>query len=165
LRGILGHGEPGSGLEQDCVTVIETHIDDSSPELLGSLIDRLISDGALDAALAPLQMKKNRPGSRLTVIAEPHRAADLAHTILLQSSAIGVRMHETRRLKLRRESATVRTSLGDVAVKLIYESDRLLRITPEHASCQQLAQASGRPLPEVYRIATATANRRFGLED
>ena len=58
-----------------------------------------------------------------------------------------------------------RDSLGEVAVKLIYESERLLRITPEHASCQQLAQASGRPLPEVYRIATTAANRQYGLED
>ena len=165
LRGILGHREPVSVFELDSVTVIESHIDDSSPELLGSLIDRMISDGALDAALSPLLMKKNRPGSCLTVIAEPHNAAALAQTILRQSSAIGVRMHETRRIKLRRQSATVRTSLGDAAVKLIYESERLLRITPEHASCEQLAKASGRPLPEVYRIVTTAANRQFGLED
>lgn len=165
LRGILGREEPVSTLEQDRVTVIETHIDDSSPELLGSLIDYLMSNGALDAAFAPLQMKQNRPGTCLTVIAETHQAASLARAILLQSSAIGVRMHETRRMKLGRQSATVQTSLGEVAVKLIYESERLLRITPEHASCQQLAQASGRPLPEVYRIATTAANRQYGLED
>ena len=165
LRGIIGRQEPASGLEHDLVSVIETHIDDSSPEWLGSLIDRLLSNGALDAALAPLQMKKNRLGTRLTVIAEPHDAALLARTILLESSAIGVRMHETRRMKLRRQPATVRTSLGDAEVKLIYEADRLLRITPEHASCQHLAKASGRPLPDVYRIVTAAANRQFGLED
>ena len=165
LRGILGHREPVSVVQHDTVTVIESHIDDSSPEWLGSLIDRMISDGALDAALSPLLMKKNRPGSCLTVIAEPHNAATLAQTILRQSSAIGVRMHETRRIKLRRQSATVRTSLGDAAVKLIYESERLLRITAEHASCQQLAKTSGRPLPEVYRIVTTAANRQFGLED
>ena len=165
LRGILGRRAAVSGLEHDYVTVIETHIDDSSPELLGALIDHLMSDGALDAALSPLLMKKNRPGSCLTVITEPHKAATLAQTILRQSSAIGVRMHETRRSKLRRQPATVRTSLGDAAVKLIYESERLLRITPEHASCQELAEASGRPLPEVYRIVTTAANRQFGLED
>ena len=165
LRGILGRREAAATFEHDYVTVIETHIDDSSPELLGSLIDRMMSDGALDAALSPLLMKKNRPGSCLTVIAEPHDAAPLAQTILRQSSAIGVRMHEARRIKLRRQSATVRTSLGEVAVKLIYESERLLRITPEHAGCLQLAKVSGRPLPEVYRIVTTAANRQFGLED
>jgi len=165
LRGIIGRQEPVSGFEHDLVTVIETHIDDSSPEWLGSLIDRLLSDGALDAALAPLQMKKNRLGTRLTVVAEPHAAAALARTILLESSAIGVRMHETRRVKLKRQPATVQTSLGDAEVKLIYEADRLLRITPEHASCQHLAKASGQPLPDVYRVITAAANRQFGLED
>jgi len=165
LRGILGHPVLASGLEHDLVTVIESHLDDSSPEWLGSLIDRLMDEGALDAALAPLQMKKNRLGSRLTVVAKPHDAANLARTILLESSAIGVRMHETRRMKLRRQSATVRTNLGDAEVKLIYEAERLLRITPEHASCQQLAKASGRPLPDVFRIVTATANRQYGLEE
>ena len=165
LRGIVGRQSLASGLEHDLVTVIESHIDDSSPEWLGALIDRLMDEGALDAALAPLQMKKNRPGSRLTVVAKPHDAASLARMILLESSAIGVRMYETRRIKLRRQSATVRTRLGNVEVKLIYEAERLLRITPEHASCQQLAKASGRPLPDVFRIVTATANRQFGLEE
>jgi len=165
VRGIVGHQALTSGLEHDLVTVIESHIDDSSPEWLGSLVDRLMDEGALDAALAPLQMKKNRPGSRLTVVAKPHDAAALVRTIFLESSAIGVRMHEARRMKLRRQSATVRTSLGDAQVKLIYEAERLLRITPEHASCQQLARASGRPLPDVYRIVTATANHQFGLEE
>jgi len=165
LRGIVGRQSLASGFEHDLVTVIESHIDDSSPEWLGALIDRLMDEGALDAALAPLQMKKNRPGSRLTVVAKPHDAASLARTILLESSTIGVRMYETRRIKLRRQSATVRTRLGDAEVKLIYEAERLLRITPEHASCQQLAKASGRPLPYVFGIVKATANRQFGLEE
>jgi uncharacterized protein (DUF111 family) len=85
--------------------------------------------------------------------------------ILRESSAIGVRMHETRRLKLRREPATVQTGFGEAAVKLIYQGEELLRITPEHASCQKLAETTGRPLPEIYRIVTTTANRQFGLED
>ena len=165
LRGIIGRREPAAEFEHDLVAVIETHIDDSSPEWLGSLIERLLKDGALDAALAPLQMKKNRPGTRLTVVAERHDAAALARTILLESSATGVRVHEARRMKLRRQPATVRTSIGDAEVKLIYAAERLLRITPEHASCQQLAKASGRPLPDVYRIVTTAANRQFGLED
>jgi len=164
LRGIIGSKPAIAGFESDTVTVIETHLDDSSPEWLGSLIDRLMTDGALDAAFAPLQMKKNRPGTRLTVVAQPQEAEHLAQLVLRESSAIGVRMHETRRLKLRREPATVQTDFGEAAVKLIYEGEKLLRITPEHASCQKLAEATGRPLPEIYRVVTATANRRFDLE-
>jgi uncharacterized protein (TIGR00299 family) protein len=165
LRGIIGTRSAVQGFERDTVTVIETHLDDSSPEWLGSLIDRLMEDGALDAAFAPLQMKKNRPGTRLTVVARPQEAERLAQLILRESSAIGVRMHETRRMKLRREPAVVQTDFGEAAVKLIYEGEKLLRITPEHSSCQSLAATTGRPLPEVYRVVTATANRRFGLGD
>lgn len=165
LRGIISKKATATNFEHDSVTVIETHLDDSSPEWLGSLIDRLMTDGALDAAFAPLQMKKNRPGTRLTVVAQPHEAQHLAQIILRESSAIGVRMHETHRMKLRRESANVQTEFGEAAVKLIYEGKKLLRIAPEHASCQQLAETTGRPLPEIYRVVTAIANRRFGLED
>lgn len=165
LRGIIGSTLDGSNLETDMVTVIETHIDDSPAEWLGSLLDKLIEEGALDAGFSPLQMKKNRPGTRLTVIAKPHKATVLAKTILRESSAIGVRIHECRRLKLRRESTTLVTNEGEVTVKLVYEGNKLLRITPEHASCQQLAQKTGKPLPEVYRLVTTFANRQYDLED
>ena len=165
LRGVLGTVGAQHSLEQDRVSVIETNLDDASPEWLGSLLDRLMDEGALDAAFSPLQMKKNRPGIRVTVIAQPDDAPRLARLLLRESSAIGVRLHETRRLKLCRESRTVETPLGLADVKLIYEGDELLRIAPEHASCQALARNSGRPLPEVYRTVTTAAQRAFGLED
>jgi uncharacterized protein (TIGR00299 family) protein len=165
LRGILGTGDTANEFEQDTVTVIETHIDDSSPEWLGALTETLLLAGALDAGLTPLQMKKNRPGSKLTVVTKPHQAEELAELILRESSAIGVRMHECRRMKLQREPANVETVLGTAEVKLIYQGERLLRITPEHDSCRELARDCNRPLPEIYRIVTIAANRQFGLED
>jgi uncharacterized protein (TIGR00299 family) protein len=165
LRGIVGETSSDNDLETDQVTVIETHIDDSPAEWLGSLIDLLLSSGALDAAFTSLQMKKNRPGVRLTVIAKPADAPMLAKTILRESSAIGVRMHDCRRMKLRREPATIETGIGSAAIKLIYEGDQLLRITAEHASCMQLARDSGKPLPDIYRIVTAAANQTYGLEE
>jgi uncharacterized protein (DUF111 family) len=165
LRGILGEQAGPSGLEQDTATVLETHLDDASPEWLGSLLEHLMAAGAWDAAFSPLQMKKNRPGVRVTIISPPSLAEELARLLLRESSAIGVRSYQTRRYKLRRETATVETSLGSAEVKLVYEGDRLLRITPEHDSCQALAQSSGKPLPEVYRLVNTAANRRFGLEE
>ncbi len=165
LRGIVGTKSATDGFERDTVTVIESHLDDSSPEWLGALIDRLMSNGALDAGFTPLQMKKNRPGSSLTVVARSHDAPRLAELILHESSAIGVRMHETRRMKLRREAADVQTDCGEATVKLIFHGQQLLRIAPEYDSCRKLAESTGRPLPEVYRVVTAAANRRFGLED
>ena len=164
LRGIVGTKSATDGFERDAVTVIETHLDDSSPEWLGALIDRLMSDGALDAAFTPLQMKKNRPGSRLTVVARGQDAQRLAQLILRESSAIGVRMHEARRMKLRREPTSVLTDCGAATVTLIFQGEQLLRIAPEYESCRELAEISGRPLPEIYRMVTAAANRQFGLE-
>lgn len=164
LRGILGRRGTAAGLHCDLVTVIETHIDDSLPEVLGTLLERLLAAGALDAAYTPRQMKKNRPGVTLTVLAPPSLAESLARLVLRESSAIGVRLYETRRLKLRREIVRIDTPLGPAEVKLVYEGEQLLRVAPEHAACVALAEASGLPLPEVYRLVTAAAARRFGLE-
>lgn len=165
LRGILGRVDATDGLRQDTVTVIETHIDDSLPEVLGTLLERLLEAGALDAAYTPRQMKKNRPGITLTVVAPPALANDLARLILRESSAIGVRLYETRRLKLRREIKTIDTVLGPAAVKLIFDGSELLRIAPEHAACADLARRSGKPLAEVYRLVTAAAARACGLDE
>ena len=164
LRGILGRAGTATGLLHDSVTIIETHIDDSLPEVLGTLLERLLAAGALDAAFTPRQMKKNRPGVTLTVVAPPPLAESLAALVLRESSAIGVRLHDTRRLKLRREVHTVATRLGPAEVKLIYEGSTLLRVAPEHGACVALADSSGQPLTEVYRLVTAAAARAFGLE-
>jgi uncharacterized protein (DUF111 family) len=160
LRGLLGEAPPGAE-ERDAVTVLETHLDDASPEWLGHLLERLLAAGALDVGYAPLQMKKNRPGVRLTVVAEPPRAEELARLLLRESSASGVRFSRCERLKLRREGARVTTALGEAEVKLLYDGAELLRVTPEYESCRQLAAASGRPLPEVYRRVERAADALF----
>ncbi len=165
LRGILGTATAPPATESDRVTILETHLDDASPEWLGPLLEDLLAAGALDAAFTPLQMKKNRPGVRLTVITEPARAQTLARTVLRQSSAIGIRLYEAQRMKLRRQTATISTPLGDAVVKLIYDGPELLRLTPEHDSCRKLAAASGRPLPEIYRIVTAAGHRCYRMEE
>lgn len=158
LRGFLGRMEGKDGLECDTVTVLETHLDDSTPELLGHLMERLLAGGALDVAFAPLQMKKNRPGVRVTVVAEVATADPLARLVLRESSAIGVRLSSCRRLKLRRETSTVATELGPAQVKLLFEGDELLRVAPEYESCRTLAASSGRPLAEVMRIVEQAAS-------
>lgn len=163
LRGLLGRAA-ADGLLQDTAVVLETHIDDMAPELLGGLLDDLLADGAWDAAFSPLQMKKNRPGIRLTVVAPPARQASLARRLLRETTTTGVRCQETRRYKLRREIARVATAAGEAQVKLIYEGDQLLRTAPEHASCQALARTTGRPLADIYRLVDEAARRQFGLE-
>jgi hypothetical protein len=159
LRGLLG--ETSAAGETDRVAVLETHLDDANPEWLGALMDRLLAEGALDAGYAPLQMKKNRPGLRITVVAPLERADRLCRLLLRESSAIGVRRYETRRIKLRREEKEVDTSLGQARVKLLYDGDELVRVTPEYDSCRRLAESGRRPLPEVYRLVERAADALF----
>lgn len=153
LRGLLGEATIDQALDQDRVTILESHLDDANPEWLGALMDSLLAAGAFDVGYCALQMKKNRPGLALTVIAPPHLAEQLARKILRESSAAGVRWRDSRRYKLRSEAGIVTTDLGDVQVKHFYEGDTLLRTVPEFECCRKVATDSGRPLPEVYRLA------------
>ena len=159
LRGCLGCVASSAG--RDKVAVLETHIDDSTPELLGYLSERLFAAGALDVGYSPLQMKKNRPGTRLTVVARPVEQEQLARLILRESSAIGVRFSECERLKLRREAGVVTIAPGDAEVKLIFDGEELLRITPEFESCRTLAETTDRPLAEIYRLVEQAADEKY----
>lgn len=160
LRGILGSTEMAT-LERDQVQVLETHIDDTTPELLGELLERLMEDGALDAGYTPLQMKKNRPGVRLTLICYPSQEQELARLVLRESSAIGIRSYQTGRFKLHRQPGQVKTVLGNASVKLLYDGDELLRITPEFTDCKNLSRKTGTPLPEVYRQVEQAAREQL----
>ncbi|PLX73768.1 MAG: TIGR00299 family protein [Desulfuromonas sp.] len=163
LRGIIGETVTNNG-STDTVSVIETHLDDCNPEWLGALIETLFEQGALDVVYAPLQMKKNRPGTRITVICRPETAGTMERLILRHSSAIGVRRYQAERRKLRREENVVETAVGPAEVKCIYDGDTLIRVTPEFESCRQLAKATDRPLPEVYRLAEQAAAALFPPE-
>jgi len=164
LRGVLG--ETGvRTFDTDRVTVLESHVDDGNPEWLGFLMDRLLSEGALDVAYSPLQMKKNRPATRVTVIAPPQRAAELARHLLRESSAIGVRWHEMARYKLFRRLEQVETPWGPADVKLLYSGEELVRVVPEFESCRRLAEQAGRPLPGIYRAVECAAAVFFPGKD
>lgn len=150
LRVVLG--EKSVTLHGDEVVVIESHIDDMNPELLGFLMERLLAEGALDAAFAPLQMKKNRSGIRLTVLAPPASLDTLARLILTESTAIGIRHYPVRRIKLDRVSEERETSLGLVRVKVITGVDGRLRVVPEFDECRRIALERQLPLIDVYRL-------------
>ncbi len=157
LRVVIG--ETSATLERDEIQVVETHIDDMNPEILGHVLERLMEAGALDAAFSPLQMKKNRPAVKLTVIARPERRDELASLVLRETSAIGVRFYPVSRLKLSREKEERTTSLGPVTVKVIREGETVVRVTPEYDACRQIAKKRGMPLLEVYRIVEREAGQ------
>lgn len=145
-------GELATPLANDVIEVMETHIDDMNPEVLGFLMERLMAAGALDAAFSPLQMKKNRPGVRLTVLSTPELLSTLARLVLAETTAIGVRHYPVQRLKLERSLEERETSLGKVRVKVIRAGGGAGRVVPEYEECRRIALERRLPLLEVYRI-------------
>ena len=153
-----------SPFETDVVAVIEANIDNMTAEALGWLMERLLAAGALDVAYGPLQMKKNRPGARLTVLAEPDAAEDLASVILRESATLGVRMHETRRLKAGRRQERLATPLGEAAIKLKIIGDAVVGVAAEFEDARALAARHGLPLATVIAQIEAAGRAHFGLD-
>jgi pyridinium-3,5-bisthiocarboxylic acid mononucleotide nickel chelatase len=142
-------GERTSASEATLVSVIEAHIDDSSPQVLGYALEKLLDAGALDAALSPLQMKKNRPGSLLRVIARPEDQERLAQIIFAETSTLGLRIHTAERRVEPRSNVEIETPLGRVRGKISAQG----AFTPEYDDCKAIAQRTGVPLPRVLAAA------------
>lgn len=146
-------GEPLAVLPgvRERALVIETHIDDMNPELYEPLMQKLFHAGAVDVALAPLQMKKNRPGVRLTVIALLAARESLLEALFSHSTTLGVRLLEVERVLAHRWQETITTPYGPLQVKVMeYAGHR--RLMPEYEDCRRLAEEHGLPLVEVYRL-------------
>ncbi|WP_321389799.1 nickel pincer cofactor biosynthesis protein LarC [uncultured Desulfuromusa sp.] len=162
LRGIL-YEDDGSLHKPHRVQVLETNIDDSTPEQLGNLMDLLLSAGALDVSYTTLHMKKNRPGQLLTVICRPELASPLARLVMRESSSIGVRSTACDRYQLNRHQAKVMTEFGEAGVKVIYEGSRFLRFAAEYDDCRELSRKSGQPLQQIYRRVETAAYEQLDL--
>ncbi|MDA3904035.1 MAG: nickel pincer cofactor biosynthesis protein LarC [Desulfuromusa sp.] len=162
LRGILYEKSTSINCDNQ-VQLLETNIDDSTPEQLGNLLELLLAAGALDAGYIPLQMKKNRPGNLLTVVCRPEQAEKLATLVMRESSAIGVRSSRCDRYRLNRRSASVKTDIGSAKVKLIFDGQEFLRLTPEYDDCRELARKTGQPLQQIYRQVETTAYEQLDL--
>jgi len=154
---VFDEAENQRGGEEDRVSVLSCAIDDMSGELLGALIPRLIEAGALDALCLPCVMKKNRQGMRLELICLPADADRLARLILRESSSLGVRIHEERRMKLGREFRQVLCRGEAVTVKLAMEGHRVLRAAPEFDQCLALAKKLDLPVAAIFREVEALA--------
>ena len=154
LRVVLGEQEDVAEAQQ--VEVLETTIDDMSPEWAGYLLEQLLAAGALDVALIPAQMKKNRPGLLVSVVAPIARASQLAGVVLRESTAAGVRRYRAARMVLPRRALVVATDFGEIAVKE-FTIDGAQRVTPEYESCRAAAARHGVALQQVYAAAQRAA--------
>jgi uncharacterized protein (TIGR00299 family) protein len=139
FRLVLGAG--GAPWTNEEMLVIETNIDDMNPEFYDYVLDRLFAVGARDVFMSPVQMKKNRPGTLIRVIAEPKDREVLAEVLLSETSTIGVRYYTVGRMILKRAPANVRTRFGTVRVKVIEAPDGTQRATPEYEDLKRIAAA------------------------
>ncbi len=148
LRVVMGESSGAS--EATTVSVIEANIDDSTPQVLAYTVERLMTAGALDASLQPIEMKKGRPGSLLRVIATPETRDALADIIFAETSSLGVRMYSAERRVQPRQMVEVLTEYGTVSVK-VSSGDAF---APEYEDCRAIAIARQVPLRNVLAAAT-----------
>lgn len=146
-------------LGDELVSLIEANVDDMSPQLYGYLVDQALAAGALDVTCSSVQMKKNRPGLQITVLATPEKADALAQLLFEQTTTIGLRIYEARRKVLEREQVEVETPYGKVRVKVAKRDGKFLNAAPEYEDCQKLAAEKSVPLKEVM-LAAQTAFRQ-----
>ncbi len=154
-----------TGFVRDTVVVIESNIDNMTGEALGWLQERIMSEGALDVSYAPLQMKKQRPGALLTVIAAPTDAERLSALILRESATLGVRLRTSQRVIAGRRIERIETPLGEALVKLKLIGEQVISVAPEYDDLRALAERAGLPLENVAEQVTAAARRHFGLDE
>jgi uncharacterized protein (DUF111 family) len=139
--------------------VVACNIDDMSPELYEHVMTRLFAAGAVDVTLAPVQMKKNRPGVVVEAIVAPEHRAAVAAVLFAETTTIGVRCHAVTRLKVARRIEQVATPYGSIAVKVAGGEGTPELVSPEYESCRAAAEQYGVPLRVVYEAARLAIRR------
>jgi uncharacterized protein (TIGR00299 family) protein len=147
LRVLLGDTSGAS--ETTTVSILEANIDDSTPEVIGYAMERLLDAGALDVTVTPVQMKKSRPGVMLSVVAQPEDQEELARVLFLETSTLGLRIYNAERRVQARQIVEVDTLHGRVRVKVSDSGG----FAPEYEDCRRLATERGVPLKQVLADA------------
>ncbi|MGH7898312.1 MAG: nickel pincer cofactor biosynthesis protein LarC, partial [Candidatus Binatia bacterium] len=155
LVGTSGGGEVGA----DSLLLLEANLDDLNPELYEYVMERLFAAGARDVFLTPIQMKKGRPGTLLSVLADPGKRDALSSVVFAETSTLGLRVLPVTRLRVEREIREVATRFGPVRVKIAHGPSGAVNVAPEYDDCKRVAAASGVPLKLVYQEATAAVLR------
>jgi uncharacterized protein (TIGR00299 family) protein len=149
----VAHDRGASAATPERMLVLECEVDDLNPQVLGELFARLFATGARDVLYTPVQMKKNRPGTLITVLADPDGQDALLDVLFAETTTLGVRFHEVWREALVRETRPVSTTYGEVRIKLAWRKGRLVNAAPEFEDCAGLARAAGVPVREVLAAA------------
>lgn len=161
LRLVVGERVLPAAETYENLILLETNIDDMSPQAYDHVMVRLFAAGALDVYLTPIQMKKNRPGTLLAVLCRPDELSTITRLLFAETTTLGVRQHSVVRRSLARQVVSVPTRFGPVRVKVAQVEDNLLRLAPEYDDCHRLALEQGVTWREVYAEAEAAARRKL----
>jgi pyridinium-3,5-bisthiocarboxylic acid mononucleotide nickel chelatase len=160
LRITIGESESGAHenfrarhISKETISVLEANLDDLNPQVFGYVMDRLLEAGALDVFATPVQMKKNRPATVLTILAKPENADELSQIVFAETTTLGVRRREEQRQTLARRWETVATRFGDVRVKIGSMNGTVTSYAPEYEDCRRIAAEQRVPLKTVMQEA------------
>lgn len=155
LRLTLGEAQENanSHTSRETITVLDANLDDLSPQVLAYAAEKLLGDGALDVFSVPVQMKKGRSGSLLTVLCKPEHAERLTKIIFAETTTLGVRRREEQRQTLARRWQTVNTKWGGVRIKIASMNGSISNYAPEYEDCRALAEVNHIPLKLVLEEA------------
>lgn len=166
LRLFLGETEAAGAASDETLLMIETNIDDMSPQLFGHVMERAFELGALDCYLTPTQMKKNRPGMLVSILCRPADREKFLQMLFAETTTIGARSYEVLRRALARETVRVETQFGPIDVKVAHISSQAnngtVKAMPEFEQCREAAQRTGvavREVQEAARVAFSVQNR------
>jgi pyridinium-3,5-bisthiocarboxylic acid mononucleotide nickel chelatase len=154
LRASLGHL---ARVAERALVLLETNLDDCSPELLGGLLEQLLEHGALDAWVAPVTMKKSRPGHLLSALVPAELQDELCRRVFAESTTLGIRVRPVERVALERRVEEVQTRYGPVRVKLGLLGGEVMNAAPEYEDCRARAKEHGVSVKEVWTLALAAA--------
>jgi hypothetical protein len=149
---MVGCTEASESVKEERLLMIETNIDDMSPQLFGYVMERALLRGALDCYFTPVQMKKNRPGVLVSVLCRPADGDAVCELLFSETTTLGVRISEVLRRALKRESATVLTPYGPIDVK-VARMDGGIKYMPEYEQCREAAERAGVTLRQVEAAA------------
>jgi uncharacterized protein (TIGR00299 family) protein len=150
LRVLIGQANDAG--DTDRITVLETNLDDASPELVGHCMERLLNEGALDVYAVPIHMKKSRTGVLLTVLCEAPRAGAMERILFAETTTFGIRRVQVDRTKLRRHHEKVVTPFGEIRMK-VGVLEGIATASPEYEDCKAAARANGVALRDVFAAA------------
>ncbi|HVO67252.1 MAG TPA: nickel pincer cofactor biosynthesis protein LarC [Syntrophales bacterium] len=159
LRVWLGEASEKGEYEEDEVILVETNLDNMNPEFIGYASEKLLERGALDVFMTPIFMKKNRPGTLLSVLITPDKLEEIISIVFAETTSLGIRFQRLKRRKLLRELVAVETPLGSVRVKVSRTGREIKNISPEYDDCKEIAIKQGISLRKVYEEVKAAARK------